>query len=101
MPSANPQPHTPPGCPPVLGVFLRGAPQITGDARFADHRGPDGTVDWAGVLAEAGWSDGQRMLIQLAAALCGEGHVPAGSLGAHLTGSQTSLVLAMCQASRR
>jgi hypothetical protein len=53
------------------------------------------------VLAEPGWIDGQRMLIQLAAALCGDGHVPTGSLGAHLTGSQTSLVLAMCQASRR
>ncbi|HTJ69908.1 MAG TPA: hypothetical protein VL551_20395 [Actinospica sp.] len=53
------------------------------------------------MLAEPGWIDGQRMLIQLAAALCGDGHVPTGSLGAHLTGSQTSLVLAMCQASRR
>jgi hypothetical protein len=41
------------------------------------------------------------MLIQLAAALCGGGPVPSGALGAHLTGDQTSLVLAMCEASRR
>ena len=101
MPSADSEPHTPPRCPPVLEAFLRGAPQIAGDTRFADHLRPDGTVDWDRVLAESGWSNGQRMLIQLAAALCGDGHVPAGSLGAHLTAGQTSLVLAMCQASRR
>jgi hypothetical protein len=53
------------------------------------------------VLAEPGWSDGQRVLIQLAAALCGAGDVPSGALGAHLTGGRRSLVLAMCQASRR
>jgi hypothetical protein len=53
------------------------------------------------VVEEPGWSEGQRMLIQLAAALCGAGHVPQGALGAHLTGAQTSLVLAMCQATRR
>lgn len=95
------QPHHPPGRSPALEVFLRGAPQIAGDPRFTDHLRPDGTVDWDGVLAQPGWSDGQRVLIQLAAALCGDGRVPAGPLGAHLTGSQTSLMLAMCRASRR
>lgn len=98
--------ETPPpraACPssPVLEVFLGGAPHIAADPRFTGHMRPDGTIDWDAVVAEPGWSDGQRMLIQLAAALCGAGHVPAGALGAHLTGAQTSLVLAMCQAARR
>ena len=99
--SATPNPGNPrKNATSVLEVFLRGAPRIGGDPRFTVHLQPDGTVDWDGVLAERGWSDGQRILIQLAAALCGVGHVPPGALGAHLTGSQTSLVLAMCQAAR-
>ena len=89
------------GIPPVLEVFLRGAPQIAADPRFTDHVRRDGCIDWDGVLSEVGWSDGQRVLVQLAAALCGGGAVPAGTFGAHLTGSQTDLVLAMCRAARR
>lgn len=53
------------------------------------------------MLAERGWSGGQRVLLQLAAALCGAGSVPSGAFSAHLTGRQASLVLAMCQAARR
>ena len=60
-----------------------------------------GTVDWDTVLRAPGWSDGQRSLIHLAVALCGGGRVPPGAIGAHLTGRQTSPVLAMCQAARR
>jgi hypothetical protein len=86
---------------PVLEVFLDGAPQIAADARFARHVRPDGAVVWEKVLAESGWSAGQRVLIGLAAALCGSGDVPPGTLGAHLTGRQTDLVLAMCRAARR
>lgn len=86
---------------PVLGVFLDGAPQIAADERFARHHRSDGAVAWDGVLAEPGWSAGQRLLIGLAAALCGSGEVPPGALGAHLTGRQTDLVLAMCRAARR
>lgn len=55
----------------VLEIFLDGAPQITAQAHFTRYRRADGSVDWAGVLAEADWSVGQRALIQLAAALCG------------------------------
>ena len=98
--SATP-PHDPFPASPVLEVFLRGAPQIAADPRFTAHTRPDGTVDWDAVAREPGWSEGQRVLIQLAAALCGAGHVPEGALGAHLTGAQTSLVLAMCRAARR
>lgn len=84
----------------VLETFLDGAPQITTHERFVRHRHPCGRVDWDAVLAEPGWSDGQRVLIQLAAALCGGGSVPSGAFGAHLTGAQTDLVLAMCRAAR-
>lgn len=99
--SATPAPRTTQTASSVLEVFLRGAPQIAADTRFTDHVRRDGTVDWDGVLSAAGWSEGQRILIQLAAALCGGGHVPPGAFGAHLTGRQTSLVLTMCQAARR
>jgi hypothetical protein len=84
----------------VLETFLAGAAQITAHERFTRHLHADGQVDWDGVLAEPGWSDGQRVLIQLAAALCGCGQVPPGAFSAHLTGPQTDLVLAMCQAAR-
>ena len=99
--SATPAPRNPRTHSPVLEVFLRGAPQIVADPRFTDHVQTDGTVDWDAVLGASGWSDGQRILIQLAAALCGGGQVPPGDFGAHLTGRQTSLILAMCQAARR
>jgi hypothetical protein len=85
---------------PVLEVFVRGAPQIAADPRFTDHVDSDGTVDWDRVLGAPGWSDEHRVLIQLAA-LCGDGRVPPGAFGAYLTGRQTSLVLAMCQAARQ
>jgi hypothetical protein len=81
----------------VLEVFLAGARQITDHARFTRHR-TDGQVDWNGVLAEPGWSTGQRALIQTAAVLCGAGPANFGALGAHLTGPQCDLVLAMCRA---
>lgn len=84
----------------VLETFHTGAAQITEHERFTRHRLPNADVDWDGVLAEPDWSPGQRVLIQLAAALCGHGQLPSGSLGAHLTGAQTDLVLAMCQAAR-
>jgi hypothetical protein len=90
-------PHT---CPPALAVFLDGAPQISTDPRFTGHRHSH-TVDWDGVLAEPGWSPGQRVLITLAAALTGDGQVPPEAISAYLTGRQTDLVLAMCQAARR
>jgi len=50
------------------------------------------------VLAEPGWSQSQRVLISIAAALCADAQAPTGRLGAYLTGPQTSLVLAMCRA---
>jgi hypothetical protein len=79
-------------------VFLDGAPQITTDPRFTRHLGADGTVEWNAVLDEPGWSSGQRLLIRLAAALSGNQQMPSDALGANLTGRQTDLVLAMCQA---
>jgi hypothetical protein len=104
---STPTPHlpdtggtAPPAGTRVLRTFLDGAPQIAEDERFARHLRPGARVDWDGVLAESGWSSGQRVLIQLAAALCGAGEVPPGTLGAHLTGRQTDLVLAMCRAAR-
>ena len=84
----------------VLAVFSDGAPQITADPRFARHRRPAGGVDYRAVLAEPGWSPGQRALISLAAALSGCSDVPSEQLSAHLTGRQSRLVLAMCQAAR-
>lgn len=92
---------TPRSASPVLAVFLSGAPQITTDPRFTRHHNADETIDWDAVLAEPGWSTGQRILIRLAAALIGSQHLPADTLSAHLTGEQTNLVLAMCQAARR
>lgn len=100
-PATTQDPRAEATCLPVLDVFLRGEPQIAGDPRFTRHLRADAGVNWNGVLAETGWSQGQRVLISLAAALCGHGQVPPGSLSAHLTGRQTSLVLAMCQAARR
>lgn len=85
---------------PVLAVFLEGAPQITADPRFTRHLRADGSVDWDAVLAEPGWSGGQRLLIRLAAALSGSRQIPSDALSAHLTGRQTQLVLAMCRAAR-
>ena len=60
----------------VLETFLDCAPQIAAHERFTRHLHPGARVDWDGVLAEDGWSDGQRLLIQLAAAPCGNGRVP-------------------------
>jgi hypothetical protein len=85
----------------VFEVFRTGAPQIASDARFIRHLRPDGGVDWQAVPDEPGWNTGQRVLIALAAALCGSGNIPPGALGAHLTGQQTDLVLAMCRAAAR
>jgi hypothetical protein len=84
----------------VLTVFLNGAPQITTDQRFTRHQHADSTIDWDGILAEPGWSTGQRVLIKLAAALTGNQHLVSDDLSAHLTRQQTNLVLAMCQAAR-
>lgn len=60
---------------------MRGAPQIAANTRFTGH------------VCRDVW-------IQLAA-LCASDHVPACARGAHLTGGQTSLVLAMGRASHR
>ncbi len=87
-----------PGAASVLAVFSHGAPQITTDPRFARHRDPGGGVDYRAVLAEPGWSPGQRALISLAAALSGYEDLPPEQLSAHLTGRQSELMLAMCQA---
>lgn len=92
-----PAPATP-GAASVLAVFDHGAPQITADPRFARHRRPAGGVDYRAVLAESGWSPGQRALISLAAALSGSEDLPPEQISAHLTGHQTRLMLAMCQA---
>lgn len=94
------EPIAPCSRPAVLTVFLNGAPQITTDQRFARHQHADGTIDWDDILAEPGWSTGQRILIKLAAALTGNQHLPCDDLGANLTRRQTDLVLAMCQAAR-
>lgn len=82
----------------VLSVFTRGAPHITADPRFTRHHHPAGGVDYHAVLSEPGWSPGQRALISLAAALSGCENLPPEQLSAHLTGHQTQLMLAMCQA---
>ena len=86
--------------PTVLAVFRNGAPQITTDQRFTCHQRADGTINWDGILAEPGWSTGQRILIKIAATLTGNQNLPPDDLGAHLTRQQTDLVLAMCQAAR-
>ncbi|MEZ0107441.1 hypothetical protein ABH920_001433 [Catenulispora sp. EB89] len=86
--------------PTVLTVFLNGAPQITTDERFTRHQHADGAINWDGILAEPGWSTGQRILIKLAAALTGNQHLPPDNLSAHLTRQQTDLVLAMCRTAR-
>lgn len=84
----------------VVEVLRGGAPQITAHESFTRHLLPDGTADWAGVLAEPDWSAGQRALIGLAAALCGAGHAVPGALSAQLTGRQSDLALALCRAAR-
>jgi hypothetical protein len=99
--SATPAPRRPGTDPSVLEVFPRGAPRIAADTRFTHHVHADGTMNWDTVIRAPGRNDGQRSLIHRAAALCGGGRVPPGTLGAHLTGRQTSPVLAMCQAARR
>jgi len=99
VPATGPQARAPRS--PVLEVFHAGAPQITTDEHFTRHIRVDGAVAWDAVLDEPGWSRGQRVLISIAAALCADGQLPAGPLGAYLTGPQTSLVLAMCRAARR
>lgn len=84
--------------PAVLAVFRNGAAQITGDPRFVRHQRTDNTIDFDAVLAEPGWSNGQRALIRLAAALSGNQNLPPDALSAHLTGRQIDLVLEMCHA---
>lgn len=82
----------------VLAVLSHGAPQITTDPRFARHHRPGQGVDYQAVLAEPDWSPGQRALISLAAALSGHSDLPTEQLSAYLTGRQSKLILAMCQA---
>jgi len=74
--SAPADPITPATRPTALTMFLNGAPHITTDQRFTCHQDADGTINGDGIVAEPGWSAGQRILIKLAAALTGNQHLP-------------------------
>jgi alkylhydroperoxidase/carboxymuconolactone decarboxylase family protein YurZ len=60
----------------VFEAFNAGAPQITTNDRFTRHIRADGGVKWDDVLAEPGWSQSQRVLISIAAALCADARRP-------------------------